>query len=387
MKTILNSFSQYWAVKTKRYQVSKVTDDVVFDQCVEVLQDVRNTELNRGIGQSVLESASFEGEEIDFDLYSCSDTKTGKIIGCLRSTKATTVVHLPGALKEYKLDVMHSDLIQKVRIFTRLAVLKAYRKTPVALLIMVEAFLDALAQGDQAIVMSCEPNLFKMYKRIGLRPIGQIHNSSSGGYRIPMICIPDLNYFKEIKNPALPLIQKYIDWNKYSETCNWYADLSKEYGGLLERATLYQKEENDLEDSMPLIQGLSELGINSFLNNAMLIKCEPNDLLIAKEDGGKYLGFVRHGSLNVNIGKQNIAKLSKGDVFGEISFILTELRSADIIAGVNGAEVVLCSVSIIHKMKRQSDKAIFWQNLANILSKKLIETNGTLIDVYKNLRH
>jgi len=364
-----------------------VTSDSVFKECLTVLNEVRNNELNRVVRQSLLESSSFGDKNIDFDLYSCLDTKTGKIIGCLRTTKANEVVHLPAAIREYKLDVMHPELIEKTRIFTRLAVLKTFRKTPVALLIMVEAFLDALTQGDQAILMSCEPNLFKMYKRIGLRPIGQIHNSSSGGYRIPMICIPDFNYFKEIKNPAMPLIQKSIEWNNYTDTCEWYTNLSKASGGLLERAALYQKDENQLEDTMPLTHGLSESGINSFLNNAMLIQCEPNDLLIAKQDGGKYLGFIRSGTLKVKIDKQHIAQLTKGDIFGELSFILKGLRSADIIAGDTGAEVVLCSVSIIKKMKRQSDKAIIWQNLANILSKKLIETNGTLVDVYKNLRH
>lgn len=386
MSSIFDSFSQYWDLKTNRYKVEKVTEKVVFDQCIQVLNMVRTTELNRGTSQSVLESTSFTGADIEFDLYSCLDTKTGNIIGCLRSTSAADVAHLPAAIKEYKLDVIDPDLINRFQIFTRLAVIKPFRKTPAALLIMVKAFLDRLSKGDHGILMSCEPNLFKMYKRIGLRPIGQIHNSLSGGYRIPMICIPDLIYFKQISNPALPLIQKHITWNKYVSTCNWYTDLKRTSGGLLERATLYQKDDS-LQNSMPLTKGLSDAGIKSFLNNAMLIKCEPNDLLIAKEDGGKYLGFVRKGSLVVKIGKQNIANLNKGDVFGEVSFILQKLRSADIIAGDSGAEVVLCSVSIVNKMKRQADKAIIWRNLASILSQKLIETNGTLVDVYKNLRH
>lgn len=386
MSSFLDSVSQYWDLKTNRYKVAKVTEKVIFDQCVDVLNEVRKTELNRGESQSVLESSSFEGAHIEFDLYSCLDTKTGRIIGCLRSTDAADVVHLPAAVKEYKLDVLESHLINRVQIFTRLAVIKTFRKTPAALLIMVKAFLDRLSKGDQAILMSCEPNLFNMYKRIGLRPIGQIHNSLSGGYRIPMICIPDLNYFKQIKNPALPLINKHIDWSKYVSTCSWYSELIKTSGGLLARATLYQPDDSS-ENSMPLTNGLSDSGIKSFLNNAMLIQCKPNDLLIAKEDGGKYLGFIRKGNLIVKIDNQNIANLTTGDVFGELSFILKKLRSADIIAGDSGAEVVLCSVSIINKMKKQSDKAIIWKNLASILSKKLIETNGTLVGVYKNLGH
>lgn len=385
MSSILNSFSHYWDLKTKRYKVSQVTNQIVFDKCIKVLNDVRKNELNRGESQSVLESSSFAGNDIKFELYSCIDTKTGNVIGCLRSTKASDVAHLPAAIKEYKLDVFEPDMVDRVKIFTRLAVIKSFRKSPAALLIMVESFLAALKMGDLGILMSCEPNLFNMYKRIGLRPIGQIHNSSSGGYRIPMICIPDLTYFKEIKNPALPLMQNHIQWDNYIHVCQWYANLTKSSGGLLARASLYEIS-NSYPESMPLTKGLSDSGLKSFLNNAMLIECEPHDLLIAKEDGGKYLGFVRKGSLNVKIGEQKIATLFRGDVFGELSFILKELRSANIFAGDSGAEVVLCSVSIVNKMKKQIDKAIIWKNLSILLSKKLIETNGTLIDVYKNLK-
>lgn len=382
---MLQKINHFLDLKRNRYTVAKVTNQTIFDECVTVLQEVRKNELNRGASESVLESNSFNGEDIDFELFSCIDRKSGQVIGCLRSTKAEDIVHIDAAKKEYKLDILNDDVISQIRIFTRLAVLQSHRKTPAALVIMVEAFLDALQQGDQAILMSCEPNLFNMYKSIGLRPVGQIHNSASGGYRIPMICIPDLAYFKKIKNPALPLIQKTIQWGEYSEIINWYEDLVKQSGGLLGRATLYQDGNTNGEEHLPLTYGLSKAGLQSFLNNAMLIQCGSDDLLIAKEDGGKYLGFVRSGSLDVRIEEKTIAKLSKGDVFGEISFILNELRSADIIAGDQGAEVVLCSVSILNKMKKESDKAILWKNLAKMVSRKLIVTNGTLMDVFKNL--
>lgn len=382
---MLKKINHYWDLKTNRYAVAKVSNQTIFDECIQVLQEVRQNELNRGATQSVLESSSFAGQNIEFELYSCIDSKTGTVIGCLRSTRAADVSHIPAAKKEYRLDLLPAQLVPKVRIFTRLAVLKSHRKSPAALVIMVEAFLDALRQNDQAILMSCEPNLFNMYKSIGLRPIGQIHNSASGGYRIPMICIPDLEYFKLIKNPAMPLIQKIIEWDNYTSSVKWYDDLVKQSGGLLERATLYQEGTSNGEEHLPLTYGLSKSGLQSFLNNAMLIICESGDLLMAKEDGGKYLGFIRSGTLNVNIKDQTIASLTKGDVFGELAFILNELRSADIVAGENGAEVVLCSVSILNKMKRESDKTVLWKNLAKMVSRKLINTSGTLIDVFKNM--
>jgi hypothetical protein len=43
-----------------------------------------------------------------------------------------------------------------------------------------------------------------MYIRLGLRPFGPLPNLPSGGYRIPMICLPGIDYFRQIRSPAAP---------------------------------------------------------------------------------------------------------------------------------------------------------------------------------------
>ncbi|MFT5169276.1 MAG: hypothetical protein ACI8P3_004525, partial [Saprospiraceae bacterium] len=330
--SILKSIALQWDIFAGRYQAYFATKKDDIDGCIKVLEEVRRKELNRVSGDSVIQSSAFADKETNYQLIACKDTKSGEIIGCMRLTKAREIATIESSREEYLLDLFDDKMIDKFSIFTRLAVLKAYRGSPVALVIMAYAFLDVLEKGGQAILMSCEPNLFKMYKRLGLRPIGSLHNSSSGGYRIPMICMPDLAHFQLIRSPALPLLST-INWEQYRGIKNWYLDLIREKGEIQIGATPYEADESDKEEHWSITQGLSEDSRNRFLKNAISIRCQEGDLLIAKKDGGKFFGIIRRGFGRVLVGGKTIAILSKGNLFGEIAYILDQYRSADVVAG------------------------------------------------------
>lgn len=97
--------------------------------------------------------------------------------------------------------------------------------------------------------------------------------------------------------------------------------------------------------------------------------------------------IVRSGSVVVQMDHKSISTLRKGDIFGEIAFIIDQWRSADIIAADPATEVILLSASVIKKMKNEKDRTTIWRNFASILCKKIINTNGTLMDVYKDMNH
>lgn len=345
------------------------------DGCIQVLEEVRRKELNRVSGDSVIQSSAFADKEISYQLIACEDTKSGEIIGCMRLTKARDIAAIESSREEYQLDLFDDAMIDKIGIFTRLAVLKSYRGSPAALVIMAFAFIDVLERGGQAILMACEPNLFKMYKRLGLRPIGPLHNSPSGGYRIPMICIPDLEHFKLIRSPALPLLLRTIKWDHYEDIKNWYWHLIKEKGEIQMGATLYDTDESDKDEHWPVTNGLSEDSLKRFLKNAISIKCKEGDLLVARKDGGKFFGIIRRGFGKVVIGGKTIAILSKGDIFGEIAYILDQYRSADVVAGDSSTEIILFNATVMEQTASDSDKVIIWNNLAKILAKRLVASH------------
>lgn len=380
---LIDNLRLLWELKTERYKVYKAKTEEDIEACVAILEEVRRKELNRVVGDSVLQSAAFAEKELDFEMFICKNTKTKEVAGCIRVTKASDIYATESGRKEYELDLFDIETLNRLNIFTRLAVKRNYRKSPAALVLMTTAFTDTLSNGGVGVLMSCEPNLFNMYMRLGLRPLGEAHNSPKGGYRIPMICLPDYAYMKSIKTPALALL-KTEGWSKYDAINQWYGALVQEKGGLLKSSSTYRMTDDDEGLHLPLSKGLSRKGLREFFSHAMVVSCKKGDLIVAAKDGGKYVGIVRSGCVIVQVDHKPIATLRKGEIFGEIAFILNQRRSADIIAGDSTTEVILLSASLLNKMKKEKDRTTIWKNLAEILCERIITTNDTLIDLYKD---
>ena len=379
MATLLQNLSAQWDLWTGRYKAFWATTEEDVRGCVEVLEAVRRQELNRVAGESVLDSHAFGDTKLDYRLIACRDTKTGQIVGCMRVTNALQTSAIQSSREEYQLDLFDDNTLNRLSIFTRLAVLRAYRKSPAALVIVGYTFAAILEEGGLGMLMSCEPNLFSLYIRLGCRPIGPLHNSPSGGYRVPMIGIADKDLFLEVRSPAMPLF-KNIQWEQFENMRNWYRDLASKEGGIDVGVEFYKasRAADAAAEFAPLTDGLSEKGRHSLLKNAMTIECSEGDVIAAEHDGGKAFGMVRRGIVNAVKEGKTVAILGEGDLFGEIASILNRNRSADLIAATPDTEVILFSVSAIKRLKSDSDRAVVWQNIAQILAQKVLTTTDLL---------
>ena len=375
MPSLLQNLAAQWDLWTGRYQAFYAESDEDIQGCVDVLEAVRRDELNRVAGKSVLDSHSFGDHELDYRLVACRDTKTGQIIGCMRLTNALQTKPIQSSREEYQLDMFEEEVLDKLSIFTRLVVLKHYRRSPAALVIVGYSFASILENGGLGMLMSCEPNLFSLYQRLGCRPIGPLHNSPSGGYRVPMIGIADKDYFIECGSPAMPMF-KNVDWDKFEFMRQWYNDLAAQDGGIEVGVEFYKasKEADEEAAHAILTDGLSYKGKKSFLKNAMTIQCKEGDIIAAEHDGGKAFGVVRKGLVKAVKGDRTVNLLGEGDIFGEIAGILNMNRSADLIAASSETEILLFSVSAIKRLKEDSDKVILWQNMAQLLARKVLAT-------------
>ena len=379
MPTLLQNLAAQWDLWTGRYHAFFAESEEDIQGCVDVLEAVRRQELNRVAGNSVLDSHSFGDHQLDYRLVACRDTKTGQIIGCMRLTNALQTKPIQSSREEYQLDLFEDEMLDKLSIFTRLVVLKHYRRSPAAVVIVGYTFASILEQGGLGMLMSCEPNLFSLYKRLGCRPIGPLHNSPSGGYRVPMIGIADKELFIECGSPAMPMF-KNVDWDKFASMRQWYADLVKQLGGINVGVEFYKasQEADEEAEHAILTDGLSEKGKKAFLKNAMTIQCNEGDVIAAEHDGGKAFGIVRRGMVEAVKGNKTVNLLGEGDVFGEIAGVLNMNRSADLIAATPGTEVILFSVSAIKRIKDDGDKAVVWHNMAQLLARKVLATTERL---------
>jgi CRP-like cAMP-binding protein len=128
--------------------------------------------------------------------------------------------------------------------------------------------------------------------------------------------------------------------------------------------------------SRVFLQNLSPTGKNELLKNAITMTCGVGEKVIAEGDGGKNLGLIIKGALEVRKENKVLAILGPGDTFGEMAFILNEPRSADVISAVPGTEVILMSLSSLNRLSKTEDKAKVWQNLARLLARRLMGRNG-----------
>ena len=361
---------------SKRYGAFLVQDQHDIDACMRILELVRSKELNRVSGNSPVESQAFSGREISYRLIACRDSKSGDIIGCIRITPAIEVIDIPSSRTEYHLDLFDEQLMKKLTIFTRLAIKKEFRKTPASLVLMSYSFLQVISEGYKGVLMSCEPNLLPLYKKLGLRPIGPMHNSPNGGFRIPMLCIPDKAYFKNVGSPALPLLGA-LDFTSHLDICQWY---DQNIGDKIEQnvgAEVY-REGTGIPWHTMITNGLSKKGLQFFLKNAIELNCHKGDVLIAEDDGGRSFGFIKEGNVRVMFENEKSILLGEGDVFGEIAFILNTRRSAKVMAADPHTTVVMFSISALNRLQSEKDKGTIWRNLARILAQKILRTNEIL---------
>lgn len=172
----------HWEISNTRFHVFPVTDPADLKACIHVLEEVRKKELNRVAGNSVLDSHAFSGAHQEYTLMACRDTKSNEIMGCIRLTPAYGMLSVPESRSEYALDSIPEIHLKSLHIFTRLVVLKQYRRTMAAMVLMSESMAYLVDKGAMGALLACEPDLYTMYQQIGMRQIGPLHNSPSGGY-------------------------------------------------------------------------------------------------------------------------------------------------------------------------------------------------------------
>jgi hypothetical protein len=261
---------------TGRYEAFPVRDEAARAAVLKVLDEVRRVELNRVQGRSALESAAFVDADIPYELYGLRDTRKDLMIGCIRVTKADAIATIPQSREEYHLDKFPPSLLARTLVFTRLAILRDYRKTAASLALFQRLAQDALAGGTLASLLSCEPGLYGSYLRLGFRPLGGVHQGAQGGFRIPMVFIHhDTDYLRRI-GALLASQLEGLEGPLPQDASIWFRMLEAREGPIDPGVAFFSDDEAS-DVHAPLTRKLSEKGRAELLQNAMEIRCHPGD--------------------------------------------------------------------------------------------------------------
>jgi Cyclic nucleotide-binding domain/Acetyltransferase (GNAT) domain len=353
-----------------RYQAYPVRDEASRAGVLRVLDEVRRNELKRVHGSSTLESAAFVDAEVSDQLYAIKDTRKGEIIGCVRLTMADQLAAIANSRQEYRLDIFPPELLRRTHVYTRLAILRDYRKTAASLVLLRRLYQDALGGDTLASLLSCEPGLYAGYLRMGFRPLGGVHQAATGGFRIPMVAIlHDGEHMRKVRSPLLPLFEAF-DGPKPTDALRWYRALEAREGPIDPGVAFYADDEaNDAHAQ--LTRDLSDAGRAELLHNAIEVDCRPGDVLLSLGDGGRNMGFVLRGAVQAQIGDRVVALLGEGELFGEVALALDATRIATLIAAGDDTRVLLLSQTCIDRLSQPGDRARLWRNIARVLATKL----------------
>jgi hypothetical protein len=349
-----------------RYAAFPVRDDQTRAGVQQVLDEVRRKELKRVHGRSALESAAFVDADVEYDLYAVTDTQKNQVIGCVRVTTAGQLAAIDASREEYQLDKFSPELLARTQVFTRLAMLQPYRKTAASLVLLRRLFADALAKNMLASLLSCEPGLYAGYLRLGFRPLGGVHPGALGGFRIPMVAIlHDAEHMLRIRSPMLRSLEGAGDFPQ--DAVQWYHELEAQQGPI-DPGVAFHSDDAPHDVHAMLTRGLSATGRAQFLRNAIQIKCRPGAVVLAKGDGGRSMGFVQRGAVQVEDGQRLVAVLGEGELFGEMAVVLNTTRAANVIAAGDDTRVLMLSQSCIDRLKNPADVTQVWRNLARVLA-------------------
>lgn len=309
----------------------------------------------------------------------CVDSRKGKTAAGIQLMDGTTAQQQSYFKDLIPFDLFDEEQLSKLVVFLGFSIAEGYDKSPAPLVLLSHCFVEVLRAGAHGVLMSCDPEHFSIYKRLGLRPVGQVQERPNGSYRIPMIGLPDHDYLSIIHSPVLPMLLS-IDFGTYTGLCNWYYQLVREDSSLRVSSAFYAEDERDFEGHNSITDGLSDEGKQAFLKRAMVINSKEGEVLITEHDGGKAFGYIRRGLVKVVIGGKTVVLLGQGDIFGEIAFILGTKRTAQVISASRNTEVVLFNEEAINSLANDKDKTIIWQNLAKVLAQRIVLTNQLLSD-------
>ena len=366
----LSTIAKHVDYLSGRYEAFPVRDEATRAGALRVLDEVRRNELNRVHGRSALESAAFVDADVPYELYALKDTREDQIIGCIRVTMADRIAEIAGSREEYHLDRFPPSILARTQVFTRLAILREYRKTAASLMLFRRLYEDGLPAGILAALLSCEPGLYASYLRLGFRPLGGVHQGASGGFRIPMvILVHDLEHFRHVRSPLVAMVGD-LEGPLPQEGLTWYRTLVALEGPIDPGVAFFADDEGKGVHT-PLTRGLSPAGRTALLHNAMEIACQPGDVILSQGDGGRSMGFVLRGAVQAQAGSRVIAVLGEGELFGEMAVVLNSTRTATLVAAGDETRVLMLSQTFLDRLDDPADQVQVWRNLARVLATRV----------------
>lgn len=133
-----------------------------------------------------------------------------------------------------------------------------------------------------------------------------------------------------------------------------------------------------LKSRIPFFSGLSNQNIVEFIENVRIVQFKSNEIIFEENDeSNKDIYYLLSGSLDIlkkdilSKEERKITIIEKPTLFGEMRAVTNKPRSTTVKTSNDGTLVLIFSL----KSSQDSGKALFYKNIINELSKKIIAMN------------
>ena len=340
----------------------------------------------KGVGQEQKKlQDQYDDEGINFSLRI-----DGEVVGSLRVLFLDQLSDPAPLIDKFSMHPVISAFgLNSIMTTSRFMVAPQLRSTTSIFRLIRAAFEIAIASNKRFNYGDCSPHLLPFYEQLGYRRYGNGFNDSSYGYKLPILMlVADLTLFKQVRSPLQRLLSE--EGNDI-ESHDWFAQKYPDYTEQLSAGFMPEEQffdrlaerlSSDPQHAAALLKGLNRDQAIKFLSQATVIKINEGDQIIRKGDRDNSLYVLLKGLADVHGNKQSsrpVATIGPGDTFGEIGFLTSVPRTANVIARTN-SEVLLLSGEFFTKLTKSdaSIAAVVLHNLAGELAARLTVTTKFL---------
>lgn len=243
--------------------------------------------------------------------------------------------------------------------------------------------------GSRFDFSQCSPALVPLYQRLGYRRFRENFMDDALGYQVPLVMVTE--DYQHLARVNSPLINIARSMNNPPETGNWFARGFPEYALAPVEVAMEDDEFwhflarklNQLPTAgIPLLEGLNYTEALSFIRAGSVLHCRKNTPIVKAGQMGREMFVILSGDVKVLAGpdKAEVARLKRGDIFGELAYLSEVPRTADVVT-TDDVELLVLSQEIVRrimeKMPAIAARVLF--NLSLILCARLGQSTRDLV--------
>lgn len=247
----------------------------------------------------------------------------------------------------------------------------------------------ARQHGSRFDFSQCSPSLVPLYQRLGYRRFRENFVDEELGYQVPMVLLTE--DFAHLTRVNSPLVQIARNMTNPVITGNWFARNFPDYALAPVTAAmdddefwhfLARKLNQPPTAGIPLLEGLAYPEAMAFIRAGSVLNCRKDVPILKTGQLGREMFVILSGEVRVLAGpeKAEVARLKRGDIFGELAYLSEAPRTADVVT-TDETELLVLNQEIVRrimeKMPAIAAKVLF--NLSLILCERVGRSTRDLV--------